>query len=95
MSMSSDPFYAVTYYIKWVTTSWTYSNSSCKILTLNKNDKYNMSMNYLVLSAYRGFFFTLVDSRPLPSPAPFPIYICGYNFSLLVVGFLEKEKKLS
>ena len=22
---SSDPFYIVTYYIKWVTTSWTYS----------------------------------------------------------------------
>ena len=24
---SSDPFYVVTYYIKWVTTSWTYSIS--------------------------------------------------------------------
>ena len=24
---SSDPFYVVTYYSKWVTTSWTYSNS--------------------------------------------------------------------
>ena len=23
----SDPFYTVTYYIKWVTTSWTYSTS--------------------------------------------------------------------
>ena len=23
--VSSDPFYIVTYYIKWVTTSWTYS----------------------------------------------------------------------
>ena len=23
---SSDPFYVVTYYIKWVTTSWTYSS---------------------------------------------------------------------
>ena len=23
----SDPFYIVTYYIKWVTTSWTYSNT--------------------------------------------------------------------
>ena len=22
---SSDPFYIATYYIKWVTTSWTYS----------------------------------------------------------------------
>ena len=25
---SSDPFYIVTYYVKWVTTSWTYSNRS-------------------------------------------------------------------
>ena len=24
MSISSDPFYVVSYYIKWVTTSWTY-----------------------------------------------------------------------
>ena len=24
---SSDPFYIITYYIKWVTTSWTYSNA--------------------------------------------------------------------
>ena len=23
---SSDPFYVVTYYIKWATTSWTYNN---------------------------------------------------------------------
>jgi len=26
-SSSSDPFYVVTFYIKWVTTSWTYSSS--------------------------------------------------------------------
>ena len=26
---SSDPFYIVTYYIKWVTTSWTYSIYKC------------------------------------------------------------------
>ena len=25
---SSDPIYVVTYYIKWVTTSWTYSTES-------------------------------------------------------------------
>ena len=24
---SSDPFYIVSYYIKWVTTSWTYSTN--------------------------------------------------------------------
>ena len=24
---SSAPFYVITYYIKWVTTSWTYSNN--------------------------------------------------------------------
>ena len=27
---SSDPFYIVTYYIKWVTTSWTYCTLSRK-----------------------------------------------------------------
>ena len=26
---SSDPFYIVTYFIKWVTTSWTYSTTVC------------------------------------------------------------------
>ena len=34
---SSDQFYVVTYYIKWVTTSWTHSitlvNKNCKIRT--------------------------------------------------------------
>ena len=29
---SSDPFYVVTYYIKWVTTSWTYSTNNLGIL---------------------------------------------------------------
>ena len=27
---SSDPFYIVTYYIKWATTSWTYSTTIVK-----------------------------------------------------------------
>ena len=31
---SSDPFYIVTYYIKWVTTSWTYSRM---VYNNNKN----------------------------------------------------------
>ena len=26
---SSDPYYVVSYYIKWVTTSWTYSMLEC------------------------------------------------------------------
>ena len=28
--ISSDPFYIVSYYMKWVTTSWTYSHSERK-----------------------------------------------------------------
>ena len=28
---SSDPFYIVSYYIKWGTTSWTYSASRCRM----------------------------------------------------------------
>ena len=31
---SSDPFYIVSYYIKWVTTYWTHS-MYCRIITLN------------------------------------------------------------
>ena len=31
---SSDPFYIVSYYIKWVTTSWTHSTSGCSSLPL-------------------------------------------------------------
>ena len=36
---SSDPFYIVSYYIKWVTTSWTHSISLChlKICSLTFN----------------------------------------------------------
>ena len=40
---SSDPFYIVSYYIKWVTTSWTHSSwAPCQdvwpVLTLNQKD---------------------------------------------------------
>ena len=30
---NSDPFYIVTYYIKWVTTSWTYSTTQLFYVT--------------------------------------------------------------
>ena len=29
---SSDPFYIVSYYINWVTSSWTYSRTFCHTL---------------------------------------------------------------
>ena len=32
---SSDPFYKVAYYIKWVTTSWTYNKTSNTLFRLN------------------------------------------------------------
>ena len=33
---SSDPFYIVSYYIKWVTTFWTYSKSKCNLIRIKK-----------------------------------------------------------
>ena len=42
--LSSDPFYIVSYYTKWVSTSWTYSNSfciQCRLRTLKNNFCFN------------------------------------------------------
>ena len=51
-SVSSDPFYIVTYYIRWVTTSWTYS----KYCTRKKTFKQPKSRNLV-------FFQARVESR--------------------------------
>ena len=49
---SSDPFYIVSYYIRWVTTSWTYSTSTCMS---NLDDKcFFFSTKYLEI--YVVFF---------------------------------------
>ena len=40
---SSDPFYIVTYYIKWVTTSWTHSTNFTNLL---KNNCCNKSVKW-------------------------------------------------
>ena len=32
---SSDPIYIVSYYLKWVTTSWTYSMYPCDLININ------------------------------------------------------------
>ena len=37
---SSDPFYIVSYYIKWVTTSWTYSISMSTKTTKTQDGGY-------------------------------------------------------
>ena len=37
---NSDPFYIVTYTIKWVTTSWTQSSIGLKILTEIKQHQF-------------------------------------------------------
>ena len=41
---SSDPIYIVSYYIKWVTTSWTYSSISGQPVIQN-SIKYNSDTN--------------------------------------------------
>ena len=37
---SSDPFYIVSWYIKWVTTAWTHSNTPLKIYTVCPRSSY-------------------------------------------------------
>ena len=37
---SSDPFYIVSYYIKWVTTSWTYSKINYKTEIYTQKGKF-------------------------------------------------------
>ena len=35
---SSDPFYVVSYYINWVTTSWTYSTVETSLVSIAHNN---------------------------------------------------------
>ena len=54
-SRDSDPFYIVTYYMKWVTTSWRLStNKSSKS---QKSKSSEVRTRFLLTGRYRIFFF--------------------------------------
>ena len=46
---SSGPFYVVTYYIKWYTTSWTYSMSNMNFTIKSKGNRKQFSYNRRLL----------------------------------------------
>ena len=51
----SDPFYVVTYYIKWVTTSWTYIDIEIETQTdIDKKEYFT-----LVVTLIRHFILTI------------------------------------
>ena len=50
---SSDPFYIVTYYIKWVTTSWTHSIIFCYTNNVKKMFSLKLSYGTLLLQTHR------------------------------------------
>ena len=49
---SSDPFYVVSYYVKWVTTSWTHSMFKNFSLRVNVIFSYEHSYSFIVLFLY-------------------------------------------
>ena len=51
---SSDPFHIVTYYIKWVTTSWTYSSKQ-NWPTNRRTDKQSDRTNFVILVCILGY----------------------------------------
>ena len=44
---SSDPFYIVSYYIKWVTTSWTHSTLSLLVKEKKKNISFSRQLWFI------------------------------------------------
>ena len=50
---SSDPFYIVSYYMKWVTTSWTYSSASHKIF-YNLHVAPNIRSMFCIICMFEG-----------------------------------------
>ena len=55
---SSDPFYVVTYNIKWVTTSWTLLLSICwkKAASIRISRKFILHKYYIFFSRNHGFY---------------------------------------
>ena len=45
---SSDPFYIVSYYIKWVTTSWTHSNSQDSLSWILATNPWSLQIVYFL-----------------------------------------------
>ena len=67
---SSDPFYVLTYYIKWVTTSWTYSILNFHLILFKKwetrrNNVYNISESSEIRRLRRPRYLATA-----PAPAP-------------------------
>ena len=54
---SSEPFYTVTYYIKWVTTSWTDGISQAK--RKNKYNRYFNTRRDFMESPLNPFYFKI------------------------------------
>ena len=58
---SSDPFYVVIYYIKWVTTSWTYSIKDGNISYILGRLKIVVFQND-ILDRQKYFFYAIIPN---------------------------------
>ena len=64
---SSDPFYVVSYYIKWVTTSWTHSTYHIEIMRLLRQGFFwytgTTRPPFLPYRSYRQLIYILLQGR--------------------------------
>ena len=75
---SSYPFYIVTYFMKWVTTLWTYSMSYMQNKVSNLAFNFNMQICtenlFRIKSAFRFFIMSLLFTR-FPTMLRFALFM--------------------
>ena len=63
---SGDPFHIVSYYVKWVTTSWTYSSNSEQVAHVRmKAGLFENRIQLQLLSVYMPRTFKIVDLQTM------------------------------
>ena len=82
VSKSSDPFYIVSNYIKWITTSWTY----CMVYTDTIKEKIKLINDYLSIFYY-GLVFFKAASMGVPKSCNLQ-RMDSLSFSIFLLIFL-------
>ena len=91
---SCDPFYIITYYIKWVTTSWTHS-------TYSKEASIHLLMARTnVLCDFKGYFFSFIFKQKFTDKIIKINYVSNVIFILTLKEIIRtmsvsRKKKVS
>ena len=76
---SIEPFYIVSYYIKWVTTSWTYSSRTYPCVDKNQHPKHTICSRSLDLIYIVSYYINWVTTS-----WTYSLWVLWYFFSFII-----------